>query len=51
MITDIVAVKSVILSCQLEEMLMNGNSQDVAQGRYKPIKIVYPRREPFYVIK
>ncbi|KAG5588245.1 hypothetical protein H5410_048679 [Solanum commersonii] len=51
MITDIAAVQGVILSSQLEEMLMNVNSQDVAQGMYKPIKLVYHPREPFYVIK
>ncbi|XP_016444581.1 actin-related protein 2/3 complex subunit 2B-like isoform X1 [Nicotiana tabacum] len=50
-ITDIAAVQGVILSSQLEEMLMNVNSQDVAQGMYKPIKLVYHPREPFYVIK
>ncbi|KAJ8530658.1 hypothetical protein K7X08_023539 [Anisodus acutangulus] len=32
-------------------MLMNVNSQDVAQGMYKPIKLVYHPREQFYVIK
>ncbi|MCE3215330.1 Actin- protein 2/3 complex subunit 2-B [Datura stramonium] len=51
MITDIASVQGVILSSQLEEMLMNVNSQDVAQGMYKPIKLVYHPREPFYVIK
>ncbi|XP_055813754.1 actin-related protein 2/3 complex subunit 2B isoform X2 [Solanum dulcamara] len=51
LITDIAAVQGVILSSQLEEMLMNVNSQDVAQGMYKPIKLVYHPREPFYVIK
>ncbi|KAK4356974.1 hypothetical protein RND71_022584 [Anisodus tanguticus] len=50
-ITDIAAVQGVILSSQLEEMLMNVNSQDVAQGMYKPIKLVYHPREPFYIIK
>ncbi|XP_031097664.1 actin-related protein 2/3 complex subunit 2B [Ipomoea triloba] len=50
-ITAISSVQAVILSSQLKEMLVNVNSQDVSQGMYKPIKLVYHPREPFYVIK
>ncbi|KAF2314015.1 hypothetical protein GH714_021531 [Hevea brasiliensis] len=50
-IRQISSVQAVILSSQLKEMLENVNSQDVSQGMYKPIKLVYHPREPFYVIK
>ncbi|XP_073223615.1 actin-related protein 2/3 complex subunit 2B isoform X2 [Cicer arietinum] len=50
-IEDISTVQSVILSSQLKEILWNVNSDDAAQGMYKPIKLVYNPREPFFVIK
>ncbi|OAY28142.1 hypothetical protein MANES_15G044500v8 [Manihot esculenta] len=50
-IRQISSVQAVILSSQLKEMLENVNSQDASQGMYKPIKLVYHPREPFYVIK
>ncbi|KAJ7979810.1 Arp2/3 complex 34 kDa subunit [Quillaja saponaria] len=50
-ITEISTVQSVILSSQLKEMLQNVNSHDAFQGMYKPIKLVYHPREPFFVIK
>ncbi|XP_065862997.1 actin-related protein 2/3 complex subunit 2B isoform X2 [Euphorbia lathyris] len=50
-IQQIAAVQAVILSSQLKEMLENVNAQDICQGTYKPFKLVYHPREPFYVIK
>ncbi|WJX10785.1 hypothetical protein P8452_01466 [Trifolium repens] len=50
-IEDISTIQSVILSSQLKEILWNVNSDDPAQGMYKPIKLVYHPREPFFVIR
>ncbi|KAK7243041.1 hypothetical protein RIF29_37825 [Crotalaria pallida] len=50
-ITEISAVQSVILSSQLKEILWNVNSDDATQGMYKPIKLIYHPREPFFVIR
>ncbi|KAF4364825.1 hypothetical protein G4B88_025544 [Cannabis sativa] len=50
-IEKISAVQAVIISSQLKEMLQNVNSQDSYQGMYKPIKLIYHPREPFFVIK
>lgn len=50
-IEDISSVQSVILSSQLKEILWNVNSEDVSPGMYKPIKLVYHPREPFFVIR
>ncbi|XP_017975377.1 PREDICTED: actin-related protein 2/3 complex subunit 2B isoform X3 [Theobroma cacao] len=50
-ITEVSSVQAVILSSQLKEMLRNVNSWDTSQGMYKPIKLVYHPREPFYVIR
>ncbi|THG16032.1 hypothetical protein TEA_028931 [Camellia sinensis var. sinensis] len=50
-ITEISTVQSVILSSQLKEILRNISSQDAPQGIYRPIKLVYHPREPFFVIK
>lgn len=50
-ITQISTVQAVILSSQLKELLRNVSSQDASQGKYKPIKLVYHPREPFFVIK
>nr|CAN66172.1 hypothetical protein VITISV_000730 [Vitis vinifera] len=50
-IAQISSVQAVILSSQLKEMLQNVNSQDTSQGMYKPIKLVYHPREPFFVIR
>ncbi|EOY06156.1 Actin-related protein 2/3 complex subunit 2 [Theobroma cacao] len=50
-ITEVSSVQAVILSSQLKEMLRNVNSRDTSQGMYKPIKLVYHPREPFYVIR
>lgn len=50
-ITEISAIQAVILSTQLKEMLQNVNSQDTFQGMYKPIKLVYHPREPFFVVR
>ncbi|XVF38518.1 hypothetical protein REPUB_Repub20aG0108900 [Reevesia pubescens] len=50
-ITEVSSVQAVILSSQLKEMLQNVNSWDASQGMYKPIKLVYHPREPFYVIR
>lgn len=51
MITEISAVKAVILSSQLKEMLRNVNSEAPFQEPCRPIKLVYHPREPFFVIK
>ncbi|CAK9139537.1 unnamed protein product [Ilex paraguariensis] len=51
MISEISSVQAVILSSQLKELLMNVNSQEISQGMYRPIKLVYHPREPFFVIK
>ncbi|KAE8704747.1 histone-lysine N-methyltransferase SUVR2-like [Hibiscus syriacus] len=50
-ITEVSSVQAVILSSQLKEMLQNVNSWDISQGMYKPIKLIYHPREPFYVIR
>lgn len=50
-ITEISSVQAIILSSQLKEMLSNVNSQVTFQGMYKPIKLVYHPREPFFVIR
>ncbi|KAF3457846.1 hypothetical protein FNV43_RR02506 [Rhamnella rubrinervis] len=50
-IEEISALQAVILSSQLKEMLQSVNSQDAYQGIYKPIKLVYHPREPFFVIR
>lgn len=50
-ITQISTVQAVILSSQLKELLRNVSLQDASQGKYKPIKLVYHPREPFFVIK
>ncbi|KAL2325910.1 hypothetical protein Fmac_024968 [Flemingia macrophylla] len=50
-ISEIAAVHSVILSSQLKEILWNANSNDELQGMYKPIKLVYHPREPFFLIR
>ncbi|CAI8601891.1 unnamed protein product [Vicia faba] len=50
-IEDISSVQSVILSSQLKEILWNVNSDDASPGMYKPIKLVYHPREPFFVIR
>ncbi|CAI9268828.1 unnamed protein product [Lactuca saligna] len=50
-ITEIASVHTVILSSQLRELLKNVNDQEITQGTYKPIKLVYHQREPFYVVK
>ncbi|KAI4318152.1 hypothetical protein L6164_025956 [Bauhinia variegata] len=50
-IGEISTVQSVILSSQLKEMLQNVNSHDAIEGIYKPIKIFYHPREPFFVIR
>lgn len=50
-ITDIAGVQAVILSSQLKEMLTNVNSPTLFEGTFRPIKLVYHPREPFFVIK
>ncbi|XP_052206661.1 actin-related protein 2/3 complex subunit 2B [Diospyros lotus] len=51
MITEISTVQAAMLSSQLKEMLMNVGSQEAFQGMYRPIKLIYHPREPFYVVK
>ncbi|XP_061360828.1 actin-related protein 2/3 complex subunit 2B [Gastrolobium bilobum] len=50
-IREICTVQSIILSSQLKNILWNVNSDDAIQGMYKPIKLVYHPREPFFVIR
>ncbi|KAI3674295.1 hypothetical protein L2E82_52419 [Cichorium intybus] len=50
-ITEISSVHAVILSSQLRELLRSVNEEEITQGTYKPIKLVYHPREPFYVVK
>ncbi|KAJ1381107.1 Arp2/3 complex subunit 2/4 [Sesbania bispinosa] len=50
-IREISTVQSVILSSQMKEILRNVNSEDAVQGVYKPIKLAYHPREPFFVIR
>ncbi|KAM1216489.1 hypothetical protein ACFX2I_012727 [Malus domestica] len=50
-IAEIAAVQAVILSSQLKEMLTNVNSQDTSQGMYKPLKLEYHPKEPFFIIR
>ncbi|KAK9288156.1 hypothetical protein L1049_016604 [Liquidambar formosana] len=50
-ITEICTVQAVILSSQLKELLQNVSSHDISQGMYKPVKLVYHPREPFFVIR
>ncbi|TKY53681.1 Actin-related protein 2/3 complex subunit 2B [Spatholobus suberectus] len=50
-IREISTVHSVILSSQLKEILWTVNSDDALQGMYKPIKLVYHPREPFFLIR
>ncbi|CAI9771231.1 unnamed protein product [Fraxinus pennsylvanica] len=45
------SVQAVILSSQLKEMLRNVDSQEISQGMYKPIKLIYHPGQSFYVIK
>ncbi|KAK1390684.1 Arp2/3 complex 34 kDa subunit [Heracleum sosnowskyi] len=51
LITKISSVQAIVLSSQLKEMLKNVNSQEVSRGPYRPIKLVYHPREPFFVVK
>ncbi|KAK6145917.1 hypothetical protein DH2020_019786 [Rehmannia glutinosa] len=51
MITDISSVQTVILSSQLKEILRNVDSHEMSHGMYKPTKLIYHPREPFFVIK
>ncbi|KAF7807133.1 actin-related protein 2/3 complex subunit 2B isoform X1 [Senna tora] len=50
-IREISTVESVVLSSQLKEILQNVNSHDTVKGMYKPIKLFYHPREPFFVIR
>ncbi|KAE8697005.1 histone-lysine N-methyltransferase SUVR2-like [Hibiscus syriacus] len=50
-VTEVSSVQAVVLSSQLKEMLQNVNSWDISQGMYKPIKLIYHPKEPFYVIR
>ncbi|KAF1858801.1 hypothetical protein Lal_00013724 [Lupinus albus] len=49
-IRDISTFHSVILSSQLKEILWNVNSDVTMQEMYKPIKLAYHPREPFFII-
>nr|AFK41637.1 unknown [Lotus japonicus] len=47
-IKEISTVQSAILSSQMKEILRNVNTDDAVQGMYKPLKLVYHPREPFF---
>ncbi|KAL1561703.1 actin-related protein 2/3 complex subunit 2B-like isoform X1 [Salvia divinorum] len=51
MISDIASVQSALVSTQLKEILRNVESREVGYGIYKPIKLMYHPREPFFVVK
>lgn len=51
MISDIASVQAVLVSSQLKEILKNVDSQETGNGVYKPIKLIYHPKEPFFVIK
>ncbi|XP_074320328.1 actin-related protein 2/3 complex subunit 2B isoform X2 [Silene latifolia] len=50
-IQEIAALESVILSSQLKQMLHNFNLEGDLVGTYKPVKLMYRPREPFFVIR
>lgn len=50
-ITEIASLQAVLLTSQLKYMLWNLGSQDINYAMYKPIKLVYHPREPFFVIR
>ncbi|KAK3414824.1 hypothetical protein EUGRSUZ_H00135 [Eucalyptus grandis] len=50
-ITEMASIQAAILSCQLKEMLGNVASRNTSPGMYKPIKLVYHPREPFFVAR
>ncbi|GER46257.1 actin-related protein 2/3 complex subunit [Striga asiatica] len=50
-ITDISSVQAVILSSQLKDILKKVDSHENSQETYKPIKLIYHPREPFFIIK
>ncbi|KAL9225164.1 hypothetical protein vseg_001116 [Gypsophila vaccaria] len=49
-IEEIAALASVILSSQLKHMLHKFNFEDASEGTYKPVKLMYRPREPFFVV-
>ncbi|XP_073136102.1 actin-related protein 2/3 complex subunit 2B [Henckelia pumila] len=51
MITEISSVQALIMSSQLKEILRNADLHERSRGTYRPIKLVYHPREPFFVIK
>ncbi|KAK9140336.1 hypothetical protein Scep_010017 [Stephania cephalantha] len=50
-VTKISSVQAVLLSSQLKEMLWHLFSLDNFRIMFKPIKLVYHQREPFYIIR
>ncbi|WOL06158.1 actin-related protein 2/3 complex subunit 2B isoform X2 [Canna indica] len=50
-ITEIGSLQSIILMSQLKDMLWNLEPKDIGSGIYKPIKIAYQPRDPFFIIK
>ncbi|KAK9137807.1 hypothetical protein Sjap_008401 [Stephania japonica] len=50
-VTEICSVQAVLLSSQLKEMLWHLFSLDNFRMMFKPIKLVYHPREPFYVVR
>ncbi|GAB2237523.1 hypothetical protein Droror1_Dr00015425 [Drosera rotundifolia] len=49
-ITAIASIQSTLLTSQLKEVVCRFKPQDALQGTYRPIKIDYHPREPFFVI-
>ncbi|XP_020598011.1 actin-related protein 2/3 complex subunit 2B, partial [Phalaenopsis equestris] len=50
-ITEISSLQASILNSQLKDILWSIGSQEVSYGVYKPIKLVYHPRDPFFIIR
>ncbi|KAG9445772.1 hypothetical protein H6P81_011900 [Aristolochia fimbriata] len=51
LIAEIASLQGVILSSQLKDIIWNLGSQVPVEGMYRPIKLIYHPREPFFVIR
>ncbi|XP_020259873.1 actin-related protein 2/3 complex subunit 2B isoform X2 [Asparagus officinalis] len=50
-IAEISSLLAVIMTSQLKDMLWSLGSKDMDYGTYKPVKLVYHPREPFFVFR
>ncbi|KAK9672945.1 hypothetical protein RND81_12G136300 [Saponaria officinalis] len=50
-IEEIAALQTVILTSQLKQMLHKFNFEDASEGTYKPVRLMYRPREPFFVVR